>query len=79
MVVLAYSLVQHCFEVAATATGTIGEGIAKEGTVNEVIVDKEVGYEQTNFLDGISSIQETKKLASLIVVVSMVTKSYYSA
>ena len=75
MVVLAYSLVQHCSRVTAAAAGTVGEGIAKEGTVDEVIVDKEVGYEQTDSQDGSSSVQETQKLAGLVVVVSMVTKS----
>ena len=59
MVVLAYSLVQHCFGIAAMAAGTIGEGIAKEGIVDEETVDEEVGYEKTDFLDGISSTQET--------------------
>ena len=63
MVVLAYSLVQHCFEFAPVATGTVGEGIDEESTFDEEIVDKEVGYEQIDFLDGSSSIQETRKLA----------------
>ena len=45
MVVLACSLVQHFFGVAAAATGTFGEGIPEEGTVDEEIVDEEVGYE----------------------------------
>ena len=66
---------QHCFEVAAGTAGTVGEGKVEEDTVDEVIVDKEVGYEQTDSLDGSFSIQKTKKLVGLVVVVSMVTKS----
>ena len=61
---------QHCFEVAAVAAGTVGEGKVEEDIVDGVNVDKEVGYEQTD-----SSIQEAKKLDGLVVVVSMVTKS----
>ena len=60
MVILAYSLVQHCFGVAVVVVGT---------------VDEEVGYEEIDFLDGSSSTQETKKLVGLIVGVPMVTKS----
>ena len=75
MVILAYASVKHCFEFASTAAGIVGEAIVEEGTVDEGIVDEEVSYEQNDFLDGISSIQETRKLVVLVVVVSMVTKS----
>ena len=75
MVVLACSSVQHCSEVATAATGTFGEGKVEEDTIDEVIVDKEVGYEKTNSMDGSSSIQDTRKLAGLVVVVSIVTTS----
>ena len=79
MVVLAYSLVQHCFGVAAVATSTVGEGIGEEGTVDEETVDEEtideeVGYEKNDFLDGSFSNQDTKKFVGLSVV-PKVTKS----
>ena len=57
------------FSVVVAATGIVGEGISKDGTV-----DEEVGYEEIDFLEGIFSTQETMKLASLIVM-PMVTKS----
>ena len=44
MVIVACSLVQHYFGVAAADAGTIGEGIAEEGTVDEETIDEEVGY-----------------------------------
>ena len=66
---------QHCFEVATAAAGTVDEGKVEEDIVEGVIVDKEVGYEKIYSLDGSSSIQETRKLSVLIVVVSTVTKS----
>ena len=69
MVVLACSLIQHYFGVAIAVVGTVGEGIVVEGTV-----DEEVGYEETNFLDGSFSNQETKKFVGLSVV-PKVTKS----
>ena len=75
MVILAYSLVEHCFEVAFVVIGTIGEGKVEEDTIYEVIIDKGVGYEKNDSLDGSSSIQESRKLDGLVVVVSMVTKS----
>ena len=68
MVILAYSLVQHCFEVETTTAGTVGEGIAEEGTIDEETVDEEVGYEETGFLDGSFSTQETKKSVGLVIV-----------
>ena len=57
MFVFACSLVQHCFGVATTTAGTVGEGIAEEDIVGEEIVDgetidEEFGYEKANFLDG---------------------------
>ena len=50
----------YCSGDATAATGTIGEGNSKERivgdeTVNGEIVGEEVGYEETNFLDGSSS------------------------
>ena len=76
MVILACSLVQHCFGVAVAAVGTVGEGIVEEdiagkGTVNGETIDEEVGYEETDFLDGCFSNQETKKFDGL----SVMTKS----
>ena len=75
MVILACSSVQHCFEVATTVTGTVGERKVEEDIVDEVIVGKEVGYEKTDSLNGISSIQENRKPVGLVFLVSLVTKS----
>ena len=70
---------QRCSGDAAAAAGTIGEGNSEEGIVGEETVDgeivrEEVGYEETDFLDGSSSTQETRKSANLVAV-TMVTKS----
>ena len=52
---------QHCSGVAAAAADTVGmgEGIIKEVIVDEEIVDveniEEIGYGETDFLDGSSS------------------------
>ena len=72
-------MVQRCSRATAVATGTVGEDNSKQGTICEDIVDgeivgEEVGYEETDFLDGISSTQETRKFVDLVVV-SKVTKS----
>ena len=68
---------QHCSRDATTVAGTVGEGnsednseegIVGEETVDGEIVDEEVGYEETDFLDGSFSIQETKKCDGLSIV-----------
>ena len=74
MFVFACSLVQHCFGVATTTAGTVGEGTAEEDTIGDETIDEEVGYEETDFLDGSFSNQETKKFDGLIVL-PKVTKS----
>ena len=66
-------MVQYCSGDATTAAGTVGEGnskerIAGEETVNGEIVGEEVGYEKNNFLDGSSSIEDTRKFVDLVVV-----------
>ena len=61
MVIVACSLVKHYFGVAVVAAGTFGEGIGEED-----IFDEEVGYEETDFLDGSFSNEETKKFVGLI-------------
>ena len=74
MVIVAYSLVQRYFGVAVAVVGTVGEGIAEEDTIDEEIIDGEIGYEETDFLDGSFSNHDTKEFVGLIVV-PKVTKS----
>ena len=69
MVIVACSLVQRYFGVAVATVGTVGEGIAREDSV-----DEETGYKEIDFLDESFSIHETKKLVGLIFV-PKVTKS----
>ena len=69
MVILACSLVHYYFGFVAAVVITVGEVI-----VDDKIVDKEVGYEETDFLDGSSSTQETRKFVDSVVV-SKVTKN----
>ena len=71
-------MVHHCFGAVATTAGIVGvdnskEGIVGEETIDGDIVGEEVGNEETNFLDGISSTQETRKFVDSMVV-SKVTK-----
>ena len=66
---------QHSSEVATATAGTIGDGKVEDDIVDEAFFGREVGYEQTDSLVESSSIQETRKLVVLVVVVSMVTKS----
>ena len=68
----------HCFEVATANVHTIGEGKVEEDIVDEVIVDKEVGYEKTDFLGRNFSNQEIKEFDGLITMLR-VSKSYYFA
>ena len=73
MVVYECSLVKHCFGVAAAAVRTVGEGIVEEDIAGEEtiigeIADEEVGYEETDFLDGIFSNQDTKKCDGLSII-----------
>ena len=64
----------HCSGVTATTTNTadMDEGIVEEGMVDEEIVDVEtiedVFYEETGFLDGSYSTQETKNYVGLVDV-----------
>ena len=76
-------MVQRFCGASIAAAGTLGTDNSEEGIVGEEnfdgeMVGKEVGYEETDFLDGSSSTQETKKSANLVVV-TMVTKSLNSA
>ena len=73
MVALACSSVQHCCEVVAAASGTVGEDIDEGDIADDKIVDgetacEEFGYEGTDFLDGSFSNQETKKCVGLCIV-----------
>ena len=60
---------QYCSRVVATTADIIGmvEGIIEEETI-DVETMEEVGYEETDFLIGSYSTQETKKSVGLVVV-----------
>ena len=70
---------QRCYVAAAAASSIVGEDNFEKGIVGEENfdggnIDEEVGYEETDFLDGNSFIQETKKSVDSVVM-SKVAKS----
>ena len=67
MVVLTYWGQHYSGVVADKAEGIVEEGMVDEETFDVEAIE-EVGYGEIGFLDGISSIQETKNFVGLVVV-----------